>query len=312
MFQPMRIVWLVFAGLLALMALVLPRLSRPATGPPLRAAGGAPAPVAAVLTSPTHAQALLAGPDALGDSVAAFGLAQRGTPYLWAGTSPRTGFDCSGFIMYTFARFGVAVPHSTALLIGVGRPVPRAEAAPGDIVVFTGTAAGSTEPGHAGIVLSDRGAGVLRFVHSSSARRESGVKVSEVEGTDYERRFLQVRRVLSGAAATAGVVPAVPVRAVRAPANGAPMAALPTRRVAVAAPAAAAGLPARLATRPTARRLRATAKAARKSVVRKAAARKSVSAVRKPAPKKARASKRPAVPREATKATRVAPRKKRP
>jgi len=307
----MRIVWLVFAGLLALMALVLPRLSRPATGPPPRAAGGAPAPVAAVLTSPTHAQALLAGPDALGDSVAAFGLAQRGTPYLWAGTSPRTGFDCSGFIMYTFARFGVAVPHSTALLIGVGRPVPRAEAAPGDIVVFTGTAAGSTEPGHAGIVLSDRGAGVLRFVHSSSARRESGVKVSEVEGTDYERRFLQVRRVLGGAA-TAGVAPASALGRAVPPATGAPVAALPARRVAVAAPAAAAGLPARLATRPTARRLRATAKAARKLVVRKAAARKSVSAVRKPAPKKARASKRPAVPREATKAIRVAPRKKRP
>jgi cell wall-associated NlpC family hydrolase len=130
------------------------------------------------------------------DSIVAFGLAQRGTPYRYAGTSPLTGFDCSGFIMYTFARFGVPVPHSTALLIDVGRPVPRAEAQPGDIVVFTGTATTSTTPGHAGIVVSGRGEVPLRFVHASSARREPGVKVSQVEGTDYERRFMQVRRVL--------------------------------------------------------------------------------------------------------------------
>ena len=36
----------------------------------------------------------------------------------------------------------------------------------------------------------------LRFIHSSSARREPGVKVSQVEGTDYERRFMGIRRVL--------------------------------------------------------------------------------------------------------------------
>ena len=181
----MRFVWIVFVGLLAAMAFVLPRLRQPATPP-----------VAAVVTTPTRAVALLRSPDPRAAGIVAFGLAQRGTPYEYAGTSPITGFDCSGFIMYTFAHFGVAVPHSTALLIGVGQPVPRTEAQPGDIVVFTGTAGTSTTPGHAGIVVSKRGEVPLRFVHSSSARRESGVKVSQVEGTDYERRFMQVRRVL--------------------------------------------------------------------------------------------------------------------
>ena len=181
----MRFVWMVFVGLLAAMAFVLPRLGQPAT-----------APVAAVFTTPTRAAALLRAPDPRAAGIVAFGLAQRGTPYVYAGTSPLTGFDCSGFIMFTFAHFGVAVPHSTALLIGVGQPVPRAEAQPGDIVVFTGTVPTSTEPGHAGIVVSARGEVPLRFVHASSARRESGVKVSQVEGTDYERRFMQVRRVL--------------------------------------------------------------------------------------------------------------------
>jgi len=51
-------------------------------------------------------------------------------------------------------------------------------------------------PGHAGIVITRPGEVPMRFVHASSARRESGVKISQVEGTDYERRFMQVRRVL--------------------------------------------------------------------------------------------------------------------
>ncbi|UOQ95881.1 C40 family peptidase [Hymenobacter sp. 5317J-9] len=202
------------------------------------------------MTPPTSSFAGLREPSApalaaTADSVVAFGLAQRGTPYVYAGVSPLTGFDCSGFIMYTFARFGVAVPHSTALLIDVGRPVPRAEAQPGDIVVFTGTANPSTTPGHAGIVISRRGETPLRFVHASSSRREPFVKVSQVENSDYERRFMQVRRVL-GQPNLAATRPA-PTK----PTAKAPIAALPARQVAVA-PAPAPALPKTLALNPVA------------------------------------------------------------
>ncbi|WP_303311427.1 C40 family peptidase [Hymenobacter sp. BT730] len=129
------------------------------------------------------------------DSVIRFAMRQLGTNYCYAGATPETGFDCSGFVNYVFARFGVPVPHSTALLINTGREVPRSSARPGDIVVFTGTASTSTTPGHAGIVISNPGE-PLRFIHSSSARKESGVKISTVEKSDYERRFMSVRRVL--------------------------------------------------------------------------------------------------------------------
>ena len=228
-------------GLAAAIAVLLPRPSALTT-----TAAGPPRPVAVVLTTPTRAMLLLRGPTARADSVVAFGLAQRGTPYLYAGTSPLTGFDCSGFIMYTFARFGVAVPHSTALLIEVGRPVTRPEAQPGDIVVFTGTAISSGTPGHAGIVVSGRGEAPLRFVHASSARRESGVKVSQVEGTDYERRFMQVRRVLGlGSATTARAPSSVSVPVVS------PVANLPARQIAVKpAEAAPTALPSALPKRP--------------------------------------------------------------
>ncbi|MFD2786969.1 C40 family peptidase [Hymenobacter rubripertinctus] len=197
----MRYIWLVFLLLIALLLgwvwqarlqPVSPVLARqPAVYAPGR-------PTAYVISNPAPARPEPPVPVAAAlkaDSVVAFALRQMGTNYCYAGTTPATGFDCSGFVLYVFARYDVPMPHSTALLIDVGRPVPRAQARPGDIVVFTGTASTSTTPGHAGIVLSQPGE-PLRFVHSSSARRESGVKISQVEGTGYERRFMQVRRVL--------------------------------------------------------------------------------------------------------------------
>ncbi|NML64480.1 C40 family peptidase [Hymenobacter sp. RP-2-7] len=186
----MRSIWLVFTGLLGALGLGY-HLSQPPAPAALtqRAAAGAAGPSAPTAPRPGPAPTRA-------DSLVRFALAQQGTAYCYAGTSPRTGFDCSGFVQYVFGHFGVATPHSTALLIGVGRPVARAQAQPGDLVVFAGTAPGSTTPGHAGIVISALGEVPLRFVHASSARRASGVKVSAVEGSGYETRFLGVRRVL--------------------------------------------------------------------------------------------------------------------
>ena len=171
-----------------------PRAATPATT--LGEVSAPPASVA-VPTSPeapiTTAPVLPGAPRAA--AIVAFAEQQLGAPYCWAGVTPAGGFDCSGFIRYVFGEFDIDVPHSTALLIDVGREVPRATAQPGDIVVFTGTAPTSTTPGHAGIVLSAPGE-PLRFIHSSSARRASGVKISTVEGSGYERRFMAVRRVL--------------------------------------------------------------------------------------------------------------------
>jgi cell wall-associated NlpC family hydrolase len=184
----MRFIWLIFGALFAAVLTASWHYQHPAATtfsqpalPVLAVVERLPAPA----PLPIHA-----------DSIVQFALAQLGTKYCYAGGSPATGFDCSGFVRFVFGHFDVDMPHSTSLLIGVGRPVPRAQAEPGDIVVFTGTAAGSTTPGHAGIVISNLGERPLRFVHSSSARRESGVKISQVEGSGYEQRFMQVRRVL--------------------------------------------------------------------------------------------------------------------
>ncbi|GEM_PF-835887 len=268
----MRNIWLIFGGLL--LALLGLRFWLPQ--PAAELVSRAPTAPATVLLVSQRSASLRAAPAGPRDSIVRLALRQVGTPYVWAGTSPRTGFDCSGFITYVFSQFGVATPHATALLIDAGRPVPRAQAQPGDIVVFTGTAEGSTTPGHAGIVISAPGETPLRFVHASSARRESGVKISQVENSGYERRFMQVRRVLgtgtsatSASATLAARRPTTP-RPLARPAGA--VAPLPATAPEVAADLAVA-LPTRLAPVLVQRRPKARAYTLKSSTAKAAAKR---------------------------------------
>jgi cell wall-associated NlpC family hydrolase len=63
-------------------------------------------------------------------------LKQRGVPYRWGGTSPRTGFDCSGFTRWVYAHVGVSLPHSSYAQFTVGRRVSLNRLRPGDLLFF--------------------------------------------------------------------------------------------------------------------------------------------------------------------------------
>jgi len=263
----MRSIWLIFGFLLVALLGLGFYLRQPAPKLPTASVDNG---AAVILVSQRSDKALTAVPAAgPRDSIVRFALRQVGIPYLYAGSSPVSGFDCSGFLQYVYGHFGVATPHSTALLINAGQPVPRAQAQPGDIVVFTGTAEGSTTPGHAGIVISALGETPLRFVHASSARRESGVKVSQVENSGYERRFMQVRRVLGTGPGLLAIAPAKLAHpapgATRLPAAVATLPIVP-KKIPVAAvplPATVTPIAVRLRSRPTTTRTwRAHAKAA--------------------------------------------------
>jgi cell wall-associated NlpC family hydrolase len=85
-----------------------------------------------------------------------------GVRYRYGGASPRTGFDCSGFVAFVYRHFGVALPHYSVAQFSLGRRVPRRGLRAGDLVFFDGL-------GHVGIYVG-RG----RFIHAPHA----GTRVS--------------------------------------------------------------------------------------------------------------------------------------
>jgi cell wall-associated NlpC family hydrolase len=103
-----------------------------------------------------------------------------GIPYRWGGSSPSTGFDCSGFTMYVFAQVGVSLPHNAAMQYGYGSAVSRSELQPGDLVFFNGL-------GHVGIYI-----GGNQFIHSPHTG--DVVKISSITGW-YEDTWYGARRL---------------------------------------------------------------------------------------------------------------------
>lgn len=115
-----------------------------------------------------------------------------GVPYLYASTNPQNGFDCSGFITYVFNHFNIAVPRSSVDFTNVQHEVPLEQAAPGDLILFTGTDSLIRIVGHMGII-TENNLGNLQFIHSTSGK-QYGVTITPLKQY-YMGRFVKIVRV---------------------------------------------------------------------------------------------------------------------
>lgn len=83
-----------------------------------------------------------------------------GVPYRYGGASP-SGFDCSGLVVYSYARAGVpGLPHSVAHLERMTRPVALERLQPGDLLFFR---LSGKKTSHVAIYVGNRA-----FVHAPS------------------------------------------------------------------------------------------------------------------------------------------------
>ena len=123
-----------------------------------------------------------------GNSVVNFAKQYLGYPYVAAGKTPETGFDCSGFTRYVFLNFGVTLGGSAASQAGAGTEISRDNLQPGDLLLFYDE--GMTKIGHTGIYIGDG-----NFVHAANPSR--GVVIDNINTSSYyNSRFISARRIV--------------------------------------------------------------------------------------------------------------------
>ncbi len=109
-----------------------------------------------------------------------------GISYRLGGSSPESGFDCSGMVRYVFQNaLGMDLPRRAEEISRVGRKVDRNELKPGDLVFYKTL---RRTISHVGIYLGDN-----RFIHAPSAG--GAVRVDDMGQSYWAARFIAARRV---------------------------------------------------------------------------------------------------------------------
>ena len=132
----------------------------------------------------TTAQATSVPASSNGSSIVATAKQYLGYKYVYGGSSPSTGFDCSGFTSYVFKQHGISLSRTAAGQYGNGVAVSRANLQPGDLVMF-----GKSGINHVAIYI-----GGGQIIHASTP--STGVRIDSLTTGYYNNNYAGARRIL--------------------------------------------------------------------------------------------------------------------
>jgi cell wall-associated NlpC family hydrolase len=89
-------------------------------------------------TGGSSSDAVAPPPSSAAQAAVQSALSQLGVPYVWGGSSPGSGFDCSGLVSWAYGQQGIGLPHFTGALWNSGTHVSSSDLAPGDLVFYNG------------------------------------------------------------------------------------------------------------------------------------------------------------------------------
>lgn len=128
------------------------------------------------------------------DSLIAFAKQFLGIKYRYGGMSPKTGFDCSGFVNYVFLHFGVKLPRSSKYFVNLEEKVEKQDCQKGDILVFAGRNPQTRPVGHVAIVSAIENDDI-EFIHASARSKKGGIIITKLsESNYYQKRLVTIIR----------------------------------------------------------------------------------------------------------------------
>ena len=119
-----------------------------------------------------------------GSAIVATAKQYLGYNYVYGGSSPSAGFDCSGFTSYVFKQHGISLSRTAAGQYGNGVAVSRSNLQPGDLVMF-----GKSSITHVAIYI-----GGGQIIHASTP--STGVRIDSLSTGYYNNNYYGARRIL--------------------------------------------------------------------------------------------------------------------
>ena len=116
-----------------------------------------------------------------------------GVKYEWGEESPKTGFDCSGFVWYVYDKFGISITRQSSSQAQGGRKISKSELKPGDLVFFdTNDKNGKlNDISHVGIYIGDG-----KFIHASTYEHKK-IVIESLSSSYYSKRYMCARDYIS-------------------------------------------------------------------------------------------------------------------